>query len=68
MTNVSRASAERERSDLAGIGSEAPGFPGSALLEVLEFFPGVQGVVDGGGRGLSLEQSTEGVDHFSWLL
>lgn len=69
MTNVSCVSAERERErlDQASTESEAPGIPGSALLEVLASVPGVQGVGNGSGRELSLEQSNGVVGHFSWL-
>ena len=52
MTNVSCGPC-RESSDLASATSKTPGFPGSVVLESV---PGVQGVVDGSGREVSLEQ------------
>lgn len=66
MTNVSNGSAER--TDVTRTMSEAPGLPGSGLLEVLDFVPGVQGVADDSVGDVSLEPSKGEVGHFSWLL
>lgn len=45
----------RKESDLPSAVTDAPGFPGSALLEILEPVPSVQGMADGSGREVSLE-------------
>lgn len=57
-----------EWSSLQGAISKVLGFPGSAVLEILESVPGVPGVADGSDREVSQEQCRRVVGHFSWLL